>query len=902
MASLPTAPTSPAAQHTPMMQQYLRIKAAHPDMLLFYRMGDFYELFHDDAEVAARLLDITLTTRGQSAGQPIRMAGVPYHAAEQYLARLAKMGQSIAICEQIGDPKASKGPVERQVVRIVTPGTVTDDALLDAKQDAITLAICPTRSGTARQSLGLAWLTLSSGRFISKIIPADRLAAELLRLGPSEILLPEGFSHPAISEASCALTRRPDWQFDAERGHRLLCEHLGCTDLTAFSLHDQPPLQAAAGLLLDYVQHTQNTAQDRSSDQGLPHRGLPHISGIQLERDSEFVLLDAAARRTLEISSTLRGEPSPTLFSELDACRTTMGSRLLRHWLHHPLRDRTRLRHRHAQLAVLMEAPAVALTVQSLLKGMADLERIAARVALRTARPRDLSGLRDSLQKLPAIIAALHPAGDTSGEVFTPLLSRLHFPPATLTQLARALQPEPGVVLREGGVIADGFDAELDTLRQLQSGCGDYLMAMEQRERERTGISNLRVEYNKVSGFYIEVTRAQADKVPADYHRRQTLKNVERYLTPELKTFENQYLSASEQALAREKVLYEALLETLAADIHALQTVALATAETDVLSAHAHLANERRYIIPTFSDLWGLQITRGRHPVVEPRVEAFIPNDLSLDATRRMLLITGPNMGGKSTYMRQVAHIVLLACCGLCVPADSAIIGPIDQIFTRVGSSDDLAGGRSTFMVEMTETAGILNGATEHSLILMDEIGRGTSTFDGISIAWAVARHMAEKTRAYTLFATHYFELTQLALEYRTLANVHLDAVETPSGLTFLHAVADGPASQSYGLQVAKLAGVPGGIIHAAKRKLVMLENMQVSQNGQGDLFTQMFEAPTASTATIEPTEPQRSSDPVHNSTMQALTEQLTQIDPDTLTPKQALDALYQLKQMLERH
>ncbi|MEW6676537.1 MAG: DNA mismatch repair protein MutS [Pseudomonadota bacterium] len=847
-----------------MMQQYLRIKADHPDMLVFYRMGDFYELFHDDAEKAARLLDITLTTRGASAGQPIRMAGVPFHAAEAYLARLAKLGESVAICEQIGDPKTSKGPVERQVVRIVTPGTVTDEALLEDKTDPLMLAIAPGRV-EGKAILGLAWLTLTSGRFAAKTVAPDRLGAELVRLNPSEILLPEGFADPALDALKAALTRRADWQFDGERGHRLLCEHFGTADLTAFGLEDVPLLQAAAGLLLDYARHTQRTA-------------LPHVTGCQVEQDSEYVLLDAAARRTLEISETLRGEAAPTLFSELDACRTAMGSRLLRHWLHHPLRDRTRLARRQGVLAALMEAPACCDAAREVLKGTADLERIAARVALKSARPRDLAGLRDGLARLPALAAALAPAGPA----LTTLTDRFTFPALPLDHLTRALKPEPGLVLREGGVIADGFDAELDQLRQLQSGCGDFLMQMEQRERERTGIANLRVEYNKVSGFFIEVTRAQADKVPADYHRRQTLKNVERYLTPELKAFENDYLSAAERALAREKLLYEALLEDLAGHMNALQRVARAVAEADLLTGHAQLARERHHVIPTFSDTWGISIQRGRHPVVEPRVEAFIPNDLDLNPTRRMLLITGPNMGGKSTYMRQVAHIVLLACCGLTVPAAAAVIGPVDQIFTRVGSSDDLAGGRSTFMVEMTETAGILHGATEHSLILMDEIGRGTSTFDGISIAWAVARHMAEKTRAYTLFATHYFELTQLTQEFRTLANVHLDAVETPAGLTFLHAVEDGPASQSYGLQVARLAGVPGNVIQAARRKLVMLENMQVSQAGQGDLF-----APA-----LPPSLPEPAPSPVE--------ERLAALSPDSLSPREALDLLYELKTLAD--
>ena len=856
-----------------MMQQYLRIKAEHPGMLLFYRMGDFYELFHDDAEKAARLLDITLTSRGASAGQPIRMAGVPYHAAEAYLAKLSRLCESVAICEQVGDPKTSKGPVERKVMRIVTPGTVTDEALLDDKHDAVMLAmlpLTPTSSprGRADKNLALAWLTLSSGRFAAKTIPADRLGAELVRLNPSEILLPEGYVHADLNGLKCAFTRRADWQFDAERGRRLLLDQFGVSDLTAFGIEDQPTLQAAAGLLLEYARHTQNTSQ---------HAALPHITGLTLERDSEYVLLDAAARRTLEISETLRGESAPTLFSELDRCLTALGSRRLKLWLHHPLRNRAVLHQRHRAIAALMAAPEAIRSAREALKGTADLERIAARIALKSARPRDLSGLRDSLLRLPALQDALLLAGPDLGE----LIERLIYPAESIEHLARALKPEPGVVLREGGVIADGFDAELDELRALQSDCGSFLLDMETRERARTGIATLRVEYNRVSGFFIEVGRAQVDKIPADYHRRQTLKNVERYLTPELKAFEDKFLSAAERSLAREKLLYDALLEHLAGHLAPLQQVADAVAEADVLSSHAQLAGERRYCAPEFSETWGIQIQAGRHPVVETRVDAFIPNHLQLDPTRRMLLITGPNMGGKSTYMRQIAHIVLLACCGLYVPAKSAVIGPVDQIFTRVGSSDDLAGGRSTFMVEMTETAGILHGATEYSLILMDEIGRGTSTFDGISIAWAVARHMAEKTRAYTLFATHYFELTQLNQEYRTLANVHLDAVETAAGLTFLHAVEDGPASQSYGLQVAKLAGVPGQVINAARRKLVLLENQQIAPSGQGDLFAQAAPALPA------------------DSTSSAAMERLAAIEPDELTPKQALEALYELRRLL---
>ncbi|MDD5364369.1 MAG: DNA mismatch repair protein MutS [Gallionellaceae bacterium] len=839
-----------------MMQQYLRIKAAHPDMLVFYRMGDFYELFHDDAERAARLLDITLTTRGQSAGQPIRMAGVPYHAAEQYLARLVRQGESVAICEQIGDPKASKGPVERRVVRIVTPGTLTDDVLLDDKRDAVILAIA-----AGRGQLALAWLTLSSGRLAAKQVEPGRLASELVRLMPSEILLPDDFSDPALTGSKTALTRRPAWHFDAERGSRLLCEHFGVHDLSAYGIQDKPLIHTAAGLLLDYARHTQQST-------------LPHVNGLTLEQDSEYVLMDAAARRTLEISETLRGEAEPTLFSEFDRCQTGMGSRLLKHWLHHPLRDRARREARLTAITALIETPESARGVRRELKGMADLERIAARIALRSARPRDLSGLRDSLALMPALRAALAGTGDALAE----LAGRLEFPAGPGEQLRCAIREEPAAVIREGGVIADGYDSELDELRGLQANSGDFLIALEARERERTGIANLRVEYNRVSGFYIEVGRAQADKVPADYHRRQTLKNVERYLTAELKEFEDKFLSASERALAREKLLYEVLLDDLAPYIADLQRVAQAVAALDIHAGQAELAVARNLVRPEFSEDWGIAITAGRHPVVEPRVDAFIANDLRFDPTRRMLVVTGPNMGGKSTYMRQAALIVLLACCGLYVPAERAVIGPVDQIFTRVGSSDDLAGGRSTFMVEMTETAQILNNATEQSLILMDEIGRGTSTFDGVSIAWSVARHLIEKVRAYTLFATHYFELTQLAHEYRTLANVHLDAVESGGNLTFLHSVEDGPASQSYGIQVAKLAGVPGTVVNAARRKLVELENAQVATEGQGDLFASLPPAP----------EPDPS----------PALDRLSAIDPDSLSPREALDILYELKKL----
>jgi len=784
------------ATHTPMMQQYLRIKAQHPDMLLFYRMGDFYELFFDDAEKAAKLLDITLTTRGTTAGQPIKMAGVPYHAVEQYLAKLVKLGEAVAICEQIGDPATSKGPVERQVARIVTPGTLTDAALLDERRDNLLLA------ATAHKDIvGMAWLNLASGRFTLSEIPERQFTATLERLKPSELLLPAGAGFPLPAALKCAVKSLPDWQFDLDGSIQALCRQFSTLDLNGFGCAGLHPALQAAGALLGYARTTQCGA-------------LPHITGMQVEHEDSYVRLDAAARRNLEISETLRGEASPTLLSLLDTCACGMGSRLLRHWLHHPLRDREILRARLDAIAVLKEASVTApyVAVHAALRRMADVERITARIALRSARPRDLSGLRDSLAQLPelqALLAAL------DSPRLKQIHSALHDPHDLAALLHRAIRPEPSSVLREGGVIADGYDAELDELRAIQNNCGEFLVALESRERERTGIATLKVEYNRVHGFYIEVTHAQADKVPDDYRRRQTLKNAERYITPELKTFEDKALSAADRALTREKLLYDHLLEALQPHIPALQTIAAAIAETDVLAALSERAQALNLVAPEFADESVIEIVGGRHPVVESQTDNFIANDAMLSRTRQMLLITGPNMGGKSTYMRQTALIVLLAHCGSFVPAQSARLGPIDQIFTRIGASDDLAGGRSTFMVEMTEAASILHNATENSLVLLDEIGRGTSTFDGLALAWAIARQLIEKNRSHTLFATHYFELTRLSQDYRQIANVHLDAVEHRDHIVFLHSVEEGPASQSYGLQVAQLAGVPGTVIQA---------------------------------------------------------------------------------------
>jgi DNA mismatch repair protein MutS len=854
-----TVAKAPTA-HTPMMQQYLGIKAEHPDMLLFYRMGDFYELFYDDAEKAARLLNITLTTRGASAGSPIKMAGVPYHSAEQYLARLLKLGESVVIAEQVGDPATSKGPVERQVARIVTPGTLTDSGLLDETRDTLILAIAPGRVNAASgpAAVGVAWLNLAAGRFQVTEVDAAALPALLARVRPAEILAPDEF---AFNGASCAVRRLAPWQFDTAGAQTRLAQQLGSRDLAGFGVADLPLAIAAAGALLDYIQTTQRTA-------------LPHIQAIRAERDSDFVQLDAATRRNLELTETLRGEAAPTLLSVLDTTASGMGTRLLRHWLHHPLREREILVRRRDAIAVLAEAPDNVSTLSRLLKSCADVERISGRIALKNARPRDLSGLRDTLALLPDLSATLPDDRARLSALQAALASR----PDLHALLARAIQPEPSSVLREGGVIADGFDSDLDELRALTRDAGAFLLELETRERARSGIATLKVEYNKVHGFYIEVSRAQADKVPVpdDYRRRQTLKNAERYITPELKAFEDKALSAQDRALAREKALFEALLDTLTPHVPDLLSIAAALAEIDVLASQAERAGTLRLNAPEYSEEPGIVIRGGRHPVVEAQVAHFIANDVALNRGRQMLLITGPNMGGKSTYMRQVALITLLACCGVWVPAGSAKIGDIDQIFTRIGASDDLAGGRSTFMVEMTETAHILHNASANSLVLLDEIGRGTSTFDGLALAWAVARHLVTATRAFTLFATHYFELTQLANEFKQLANVHLDAKEHGADLVFLHAVEEGPASQSYGIQVARLAGVPTPVIHAARRHLRELEDAQLQPGPQGDLFA----------AHLPNDEP-----PPHPAL-----DQLRELDPDTLTPKAALDMLYALK------
>jgi DNA mismatch repair protein MutS len=836
--------------HTPMMQQYLRLKAQYPDILLFYRMGDFYEMFYDDAERASRLLDLTLTTRGASAGAPIKMAGVPYHAVDQYLAKLVRIGESVAICEQIGDPATSKGPVDRQVTRIVTPGTLTDSELLEEKADNILLAMARSKG-----AVGLAWLNLASGELRVTEIAPQLLENELRRIAPAEVLAAEGTTLNGY-----AVTRLPEWHFDFAAGRKTLLKQLGAASLAGYGCEDLEPAIAAAGALIEYARKTQGQA-------------LSHVAAVVAERASEYLRMDAATRRNLELTETLRGEPAPTLFSVLDGCATGMGSRLLRHWLHHPLRDQAALAARHDAVTALADAHA---GLYKLLRRFADVERITGRVALRNARPRDLSSLRDSLALLPELAAAI-PQG-------APLLARLRedlaVPQDCLALLRRAVHEDPSAMVRDGGVIADGYSRELDELRALQTDSGTFLSELEARERARTSIPNLRVAYNNVHGFYIEITNAHADKVPADYRRRQTLKNAERYITPELKAFEDKALSARDRSLALEKTLYEELLSLLAAHVPVLQRIARALAQGDVLASFAATAATRGYCRPELTADIAVEIEAGRHPVVEAQVEPFIANGVHLSPARQLLLVTGPNMGGKSTYMRQVALIVLMAHAGSFVPAKSARIGPINQVFTRVGAADDLAGGRSTFMVEMTESANILHNATEKSLVLMDEVGRGTSTFDGLALAWAIARQLLEKNRALTLFATHYFEMTRLALEYKQAVNVHLDAVEHKDTIVFLHAVEEGPASQSYGLQVAQLAGVPKNVIRNARKYLQMLEDASLTRGGQNDLFVA---GKGETEARAEP---------------DALREALDKIVPDELSPREALELLYKLKRL----
>lgn len=854
--------SAPSTQHTPMMQQYLGIKADHADQLVFYRMGDFYELFFDDAKKAAELLDITLTQRGKSAGKPIPMAGIPYHAAEGYLARLVKLGESVAIAEQIGDPALAKGPVERKVVRIVTPGTVSDEALLEERRDNLLCAVYEHQ-----HRYGCASLDLSAGRFVvTQVEGGEQLQALLERWAPAELLFSDEQTLPGHWASRAGSRQRPDWEFETDSARRQLCQQFHVQDLAGFG-EPSALAVAAAGALLGYAKETQ--------------RGeLPHITGLAVESFDDTVALDAATRRNLELTETLDGQERHTLAWVLDSTKTAMGARQLKRWVHQPLRSRSVLTQRQDQVDALRQGWCFEST-RDVLTDIGDMERILGRVALRSARPRDLTRLHTSLNALPALVGTL-----PSDEAFQALIARIGQFPEQVELLGRAVIENPPMLIRDGGVIAPGYHSELDELRTISENAGAVLVDIEKRERERTGFSTLKVKYNKVHGYYIELSRREAEDAPADYQRRQTLKNAERFITPELKEFEDKALSASSKALALEKRLYEALLEDVAADLHALQRSAAAVAELDVLAAFAERAEALSWVRPQLTDDDIIEIVDGRHPVVEQVLDdAFVSNSLHLDNQRRMVIITGPNMGGKSTYMRQTALITLLAHLGCCVPAASAKVGNIDRIFTRIGSSDDLAGGRSTFMVEMAETANILNNATANSLVLMDEIGRGTSTFDGLSLAWAAAEHLARNLKAFTLFATHYFELTQLPEQLPGIYNAHLTASEHDNRIVFLHRVQEGPASRSYGLQVAQLAGVPQLVIQQAGEKLRELEAGQAPNTAH----------PAIVPATATPAPAQASLFAEPSEVEQALKE----IDADDLSPKQALDALYRLKTLL---
>ncbi|GAB3376264.1 DNA mismatch repair protein MutS [Lysobacter rhizosphaerae] len=850
----------PAPEHTPLMKQFFAAKAEHPDVLLFFRMGDFYELFYDDARKAARLLDITLTQRGSSAGQPIPMAGVPHHACEGYLARLVALGESVAICEQIGDPALSKGLVERKVVRIVTPGTVTDEALLNERRDTLLLAIARGKNG-----YGVAWADLAAGRLlVNEVGNEDALEAELARLEPAETLIADEDGWPAFAATRNGVRRRAPWLFDADSGRRQLLRSFGLHDLSGFGIDDKPLAIAAAAALLGYVEETQK-------------QRLPHLTSIAVESGDGAIAMNAATRRHLELDSRVDGDTRTTLLGVLDSTITPMGGRLLRRWLHRPLRDRSTLRLRHQAVATLVDS-GVAERMRETFRALGDLERILSRIALRSARPRDLSTLRDGLGLLPAVRTQLQPLDSPR---LAQLASELGEHDAHAHLLASAIVPQPPVLARDGGIFAEGHDAELDELRTLSTNADQFLIDLEARERAATGIATLKVGYNRVHGYYIEISKGQSDKAPVHYSRRQTLTGAERYITEELKQFEDKVLSARERSLARERLLYEQLLDALNERLEPLKHCAAALSELDVLACFAERAQGLDWSQPELVDEAGIRIERGRHPVVEAvRSEPFEPNDLVLHEDRRMLVITGPNMGGKSTYMRQNALIVLLAHIGAFVPASRAVLGPIDRILTRIGAGDDLARGQSTFMVEMSETSYILHHATAQSLVLMDEIGRGTSTYDGLALADACARHLAHGNRAYTLFATHYFELTALAEPGSGIANVHLDAVEHGDALVFMHAVKDGPADRSFGLQVAALAGLPKSVVRQARGRLAELEQQQ-------------RDVPVPPLTPVALDQPQQFG---LFSPGSAALDALASIDPDELTPKQALEALYRLK------
>ena len=870
------------SSHTPMMQQYLRIKAQHPHEMVFYRMGDFYELFFDDAKKASEILDITLTARGKSNGEPIPMAGIPFHSADGYLAKLVKEGVSVAICEQIGDPATTKGPVERKVMRIVTPGTVSDEALLDSRRDNLLVAL----HHQGGDIFGIASLDMASGRFlVLEVEGLDSALGELQRLAPAELLLSDHLTHPALIENRKGLRRRGPWEFDYETAERLLIQQFGTKDLAGFGCEHLKTALCAAGCLLSYARETQRTA-------------LPHVRSLAHENRDEAVIMDAATRRNLELDINLNGGEENTLFSVLNRAATSMGSRLLRRWLNRPLRDIDLLNARQNAITTLRHNYTFEL-INGILKQVGDMERILGRLALRSSRPRDLSRLMMSIACYPELQSEL-------AKLKSPLLNSLAIQistfPALVDLLSRAIIENPPVVIREGGVIADGYDAELDDLRNISTNAGQYLLDLELRERERTGIPTLKVGYNRVHGYFIELTSAQSEKAPADYIRRQTLKNAERYITPELKEFEDKALSAKSRALAREKALYDELLDILNEQLVPLQNSANAVSELDVLNTLAERADALGFSCPALSLEAGINIVGGRHPVVEQVTNApFVPNDLRFHRERHMLIVTGPNMGGKSTYMRQAALIVLLAHIGSYVPAESAGIGIVDRIFTRIGSSDDLAGGRSTFMVEMTETANILHNATARSLVLMDEIGRGTSTFDGLSLAWACAKHLAEKVSAFTLFATHYFEITSLPESIPGIANVHLNATEHNDNIVFLHKVQEGPASKSYGLQVAKLAGIPAEVLAQAQAQLQLLEQGAHPQHSTAPIT----QSPNPASSPIEAPALSSTYSPLQSGLFDALpnpaVDALTKINPDNLSPREALEQLYRLKEILRK-
>ena len=862
--------------HTPMMRQYLTIKAQHPNILLFYRMGDFYELFYDDAKKAAELLDISLTARGKSGGEPIPMAGVPYHAVESYLSRLVKMGESVAICEQVGDPATSKGPVERAVQRIVTPGTVTDEALLEERRDNILAAVCGHS-----MHYGLATLDVTSGRFVIFESDSDEgLLAEIQRVNPAELLYPEGFESLALIENRKGLRRRPEWEFDIDTANEQLNAQFETKTLDGFGIKGVTKGLGAAGCVLQYVKDTQRTA-------------LPHIRRIQTEQQDSRVQLDAATRRNLELTHNLSGGQENTLFSVMDTTTTAMGSRMLQRIIHSPLTDQHELHSRlDAVETFINDDPE---DIRGALKHIGDIERIMARLALRSARPRDFARLKNAFNALPDLQDALD-RFDT-GQVKS-ISETIGTYPELQALLNEAIIDNPPVVIRDGGVIAEGYNAELDELRKLSQGATDYLDAMEQRERERTGISTLKVGYNKVHGFFIEISRANSALAPAEYIRRQTLKNTERYITPELKEHEDKVLSSQGAALALEKQLYEALFDNFAPYLNNLIETASALAKLDVLCCFAERALSLDWHRPQLSHECALTYDAGRHPVVENVMkDTFIANPLVLNDTRRMLIITGPNMGGKSTYMRQTALIALLACIGSFVPAENAHIGKIDRIFTRIGASDDLASGRSTFMVEMTETANILNNATEHSLVLMDEIGRGTSTYDGLSLAWACASYLAKQLNAYTLFATHYFELTELPDSEPGVVNVHLDAIEHEDTIRFMHTVSEGAASKSFGLQVAQLAGVPKPVIKAAQQKLAILESSHIMSSDETKEPSTSSSAKSKGATVVGQTVVGQA-EMLFPDKPHPVIEALENLAPDELSPRQALDLIYTLKRL----